>query len=230
MFCSKCGKEIPDESKFCPECGTNPKGTVSSGPPTAPSEKKSFNKKKGCLGCLGIIVVLFVILGIVGAMSSSDSKKAASQKPAEPAFTIDVEGIGKIKGGISSNVGIAVADVQTPNSIGGKYHQVTPQGKFVVVKIAVSNGQKDAITVDSNSFKLVDDQNREFSVSTEASTAIQMQNGDAKGFLTKMNPGIASMFTFPFDVPQNVQGLKLKAKGGFAGKEIDLPLEVQMVQ
>ncbi|WP_243157431.1 zinc-ribbon domain-containing protein [Clostridium perfringens] len=21
MFCSKCGKEIPNESVFCPECG-----------------------------------------------------------------------------------------------------------------------------------------------------------------------------------------------------------------
>ena len=21
MFCIKCGKQIPDDSKFCPECG-----------------------------------------------------------------------------------------------------------------------------------------------------------------------------------------------------------------
>ena len=21
MFCSKCGKELPDEAKFCPACG-----------------------------------------------------------------------------------------------------------------------------------------------------------------------------------------------------------------
>lgn len=27
MFCSKCGKEIPNESVFCPECGNKCKGS-----------------------------------------------------------------------------------------------------------------------------------------------------------------------------------------------------------
>ncbi len=27
MFCSKCGKEIPNESVFCPECGNRCKGS-----------------------------------------------------------------------------------------------------------------------------------------------------------------------------------------------------------
>lgn len=26
MFCQNCGKEIPDGTKFCPECGLNPEG------------------------------------------------------------------------------------------------------------------------------------------------------------------------------------------------------------
>ncbi len=26
MFCSNCGKEIPQDAKFCPECGYNLKG------------------------------------------------------------------------------------------------------------------------------------------------------------------------------------------------------------
>jgi len=30
MYCSKCGKEIADNSKFCPECGTNIAGESSS--------------------------------------------------------------------------------------------------------------------------------------------------------------------------------------------------------
>ena len=23
MFCKECGKKMPEDSKFCPECGTN---------------------------------------------------------------------------------------------------------------------------------------------------------------------------------------------------------------
>lgn len=26
MYCTKCGKNIPDDSKFCPECGTSCSG------------------------------------------------------------------------------------------------------------------------------------------------------------------------------------------------------------
>jgi len=35
MFCTKCGKEIADESAFCPECGQDLKNTVMETPQTA---------------------------------------------------------------------------------------------------------------------------------------------------------------------------------------------------
>lgn len=196
-----------------------------------------------------IISIVFVLI-VINAATNKDNKKqpvdqpqtaqqqsnkAENKQPAKEKkkdfedWTIDVEGVGKLKGGISSNVGIAVIDVNTTDNIGNDFSNEKAQGQFVVVKLAISNGQKDAITVDSNSFKLMDDKDREFSASTEGMTALQMSNGNAKGFLTTVNPGIVTDVTFVFDVPKDVQGLKLKARGGFTGKEITLPLQVQKI-
>ena len=36
MFCSNCGKQIPDGSAFCPECGTKLTAPVTQAAPTAP--------------------------------------------------------------------------------------------------------------------------------------------------------------------------------------------------
>lgn len=59
------------------------------------------------------------------------------------------------------------------------YMQKKPQGKFIVVSVVVSNEQKDAVTVDASSFKLVDKDGREYSYSTEGQMAIQVGNGNS---------------------------------------------------
>lgn len=56
IFCEKCGKEIPDDSKFCPECGIPIAEEPKSGSPAAdadpirdsavPEEKKARKKKE----------------------------------------------------------------------------------------------------------------------------------------------------------------------------------------
>ncbi|HHB1925745.1 TPA: DUF4352 domain-containing protein, partial [Bacillus cereus] len=43
--------------------------------------------------------------------------------------------------------------------------------------------------------------------------------------LEKLNPGLSQTGKVVFDVPKNVQGLVLKARGGMMGKEITLKLE-----
>ena len=197
-----------------------------------------MGKKLG-IGCLGIIAVFFV-LGVIGAMfgggsgshkdSSSNSNNTKQEVQAEPEYTCDVEGVGKVIGKVSSNVGIAIYKVEERDVLGDNpYMQKKPQGKFVVVSVVVSNEQKDAVTVDASSFKLVDKDGREYSYSTEGQMAIQVGNGDAKGFLTQLNPGITTNFEIPYDVPKKLElsNITLKARGGMTGKEITLPLVVQ---
>lgn len=48
MFCSKCGKEIPDESIFCPECGNNCKENKQSIPKVDVNEHKGYVIKSLC--------------------------------------------------------------------------------------------------------------------------------------------------------------------------------------
>lgn len=97
---------------------------------------------------------------------------------------------------------------------------------FKVVEVTVTNNQKDAITVDANSFKLVDNKDREFTYSTQAQTAFDVGNGGQSDFFLKqLNPGLSQTGKIIFDVPADAQGLVLKARGGMTGKEITLKVE-----
>ena len=67
MYCSKCGKEISDQAKFCNYCGTQmndsqperPQQTAAPKQPTAPKAKKKGKTRKVILGILIAVVVFF---------------------------------------------------------------------------------------------------------------------------------------------------------------------------
>lgn len=58
MFCSKCGKEIPEDTKFCSHCGAQQGGAASE----KPSEKKNEKKKNPKTVMLSLVVMLAVYL------------------------------------------------------------------------------------------------------------------------------------------------------------------------
>lgn len=194
--------------------------------------------KKGCLGFILIVVLLSAIgacMGPSGGSNNIDGEKNNSTKVEEknPEYTCDVEGVGKVKGAIASNVGIAIYGIDERDVVGGQFNREQAQGKFVVVSVVVANGQKDAITVDASSFKLVTADGVEYSHSTEAQTALAMENGGKMdSFLKKINPGMVVSATIPFDIPKdkNLTDLKLEARGGFAGDKVLLPLAVQKTE
>lgn len=71
-FCSKCGKELPEGSAFCPSCGTS----VTAVPTTKPRPKRTAELLLGILGgifgLLGAGFALFVgglggVFGMAGA-------------------------------------------------------------------------------------------------------------------------------------------------------------------
>ena len=73
MYCWKCGKEIPDGSKFCSYCGVDTKAAPASAPLKAAGEKKEF----GPYIAIGAIVLLILIaVTIVIGMVSSAEKAA----------------------------------------------------------------------------------------------------------------------------------------------------------
>jgi len=202
------------------------------------------------IGCLGVVVILVFAMAVgfftflmmpnsaknSGGTSSStqqaSSSSSAGQKQQMEEYTCEIQGLGKVKGGITSNVGVAIYKIEQVPSLGqNRFAHTEAQGKFVVVSMAISNGQKDAITVNSNSFKLKDEEGREYSYSHEGQMAIDVDDKDQK-MLRKVNPGITIGITIPYDVPQDadISKMYLEARGGITGSPIKLPLTVQMVQ
>ncbi|KAA0766378.1 DUF4352 domain-containing protein [Bacillus sp. SH5-2] len=188
--------------------------------------------KFGCLGVIAIVVIIFIAAVVDG---SNDPKEKASTDPKQETKK-DVPKKEKeakkeepkelSKEGESSNVKIAVGSVETLESVGTEHINEKAQGVFKVVELTLTNNQKDAITLSSNSFKLEDNQGREFSSNSAAQIKLNVANGgNSKFLLEKLNPGLSQTGKIVFDVPKDVQGLVLKARGGIAGKEIKLKVE-----
>jgi hypothetical protein len=195
-------------------------------------------KKIGKLGkSIGTLWAVIALISFIHNLSSSNqsaqpataptvttnsavsNEKAPEAKPtAAPQLS---------KEGVSSNVKIAVEGFETKAKVGdNEMSQAKAQGVFKVVKLSVTNNQKDAITLDSNSFKLVDSQGREFTASTEAQTALEMSGSDKNSFFLKqLNPGLSAEGEIAFDVPKDAKGFVLKARGGFTGDEIKLKVQ-----
>ncbi len=87
MFCTECGKTVPDESQFCPFCGTElgraavpapappPEATVPlqsqqpqpPPPPTAPPHRAQPSGSGTLIAVLVAVVFVFLVLGGIGA-------------------------------------------------------------------------------------------------------------------------------------------------------------------
>ena len=82
MFCPKCGKDLPDNSKFCKYCGSQikNKGTLSYVPTSNVNDDK--NKNIIIMGLVALIVVLIIVFAAIGTgmfnSSNDDSSSEAS--------------------------------------------------------------------------------------------------------------------------------------------------------
>jgi flagellar basal body-associated protein FliL len=89
MFCTECGKEIPDGSAFCTECGAQIKGAAP--PPTAPpgtalppvvpgTKPKSKKTMIGIIiGVVSLLVVVAVVLVLVLVVFKGDDTAKAKE-------------------------------------------------------------------------------------------------------------------------------------------------------
>lgn len=86
-FCSKCGTELTEGAKFCPECGESVKPTVEKSKKTVDAIKKSRNKadnkkedendwKYGC----GLLIVIALIIGFFAIKCSGDGSDNKATK------------------------------------------------------------------------------------------------------------------------------------------------------
>lgn len=81
MYCKKCGKQIPDDSKFCPECG----GQISDRPAPLLQVDPNMQKKKksGCGACglivLGVLIAFVALILLPVIFYSGDSEASQTE-------------------------------------------------------------------------------------------------------------------------------------------------------
>lgn len=83
-YCSNCGKELQENTKFCPDCGTktsqddnvnqNQQVNMTNQVFSQQSIQSNIKKSKRKSGCLIIIIVVFVIIGMMIAVGSAQNQ------------------------------------------------------------------------------------------------------------------------------------------------------------
>lgn len=177
--------------------------------------------KMGLFKKLLIGVAALIVISVISSMGEDDSTQTASTTPKSGESKEEAKKETKkeekplANEGVSSDVIIKVGAVESLTEVGNEYTKETAQGVFKIVEVSLTNNQKDAITVDANNFKLVDDQGREFTYSSDAQISFDMENsGDMEFFLKSLNPGLTLTGKIVFDIPTDAKGVVLHAKGG----------------
>lgn len=167
-------------------------------------------RRGGCLKWLGIGLILFVVIGFIGAMGIDDdtasTPQSASVTPVDNNESVEqteeVEqayGIGDtIKAG---DLSVAVNGVSNVSMIESAFSQEVPStGNYLLVDVTVRNDGNEAVTVDTNNFKLV----RGETTFNSDSTATLYANEDSTSFfLNSLNPEAKLSGTVVFDISQN---------------------------
>jgi len=158
--------------------------------------KKNGKVKKWAIG----IAVCFA--GFIIAVAMPSSSKSGGSIPTAPTASAPVTAPAPAKPvvaelskeGVSSDVKITVTSFSAKDSVGDNQFSIAkPQGVFKLVGLNIANNQKDAITITSANFKLIDDLGREFSNSSEAGMALAVSNNKVEPFSFKqLNPGMVT--------------------------------------
>ena len=83
MYCRKCGRELSEDTEFCPKCGIKVESNKTVNETTVEETRninKGTNKKTRniIIGLLGIVVLLFVVL--IGKILNNDSNELDGDK------------------------------------------------------------------------------------------------------------------------------------------------------
>lgn len=174
--------------------------------------KNWFSRHKILTGILGLVVIL-IIGNIIGGNSGNNGGSGQITNEAQKEYKIgDTVTVGHFS--------YKVAAVQDKATVGSQYANSSADGVYKIVSLVVRNNDKEARYADSNMFKLVDDQNREFGTSTEATTSYSIsQGGKSDFFLKQINPSIEVGGVLIFDVPKDAKGFKLEVSGSFGSSD-----------
>ncbi len=162
------------------------------------------------------------------AQPTPNDSAAAPETPTR-AFSV-TSGDVTYYGTIASDVGVAVLGVRDagPFLPGAFDELIKADGRFIIVRVSVSNRQNTAITMDTGLFEILDSSGNVYSASEKGLDVATSDNL----FLEQINPGLTKTGLVVFDVPQalRLDTLRLKFRGGMTGDSAILPLKVVAVE
>jgi hypothetical protein len=174
--------------------------------------------KFGCLGIVGLIALGVVIGALSDGNNSTTTISSSSESKSSEEAKAQVYSVGQeVKIGKFSYI---VNNVSETDKIEADYLEplTSASGKFVVVDVTFKNLDKEARTLDTELFKLIDDKGTEYSASTDADMYL---NGDNMFFLEQVNPNATRTGKVAFEVPKDANSYKLQVSSGlgFTGGE-----------
>lgn len=110
---------------------------------------------KAIFAFLGVVVVGFIGLVVLVALFSTGSTHSSNSSSASSIPYSVTLGERTYTGAYASNVGVAVLGVASQPFLFTGLGQSQPDGKYVIVQIAVANQQNSEITMDNSLFELV---------------------------------------------------------------------------
>ena len=162
------------------------------------------------LGGIGVLLVL-TFAGCVALIGSAANELAKSTTvPGQPPASQPAAGQATV--GLNTAVRdgkfeFTVTAVQPgPARIGTDVLGATAQGQFVLVHLSVRNIGDVAQTFDGGSQKLFDAPGREFSADSAAAIYLD----ESQSFLNEINPGNAVAGIVVFDIPRDVQPVRVE--------------------
>ncbi|KAF0207116.1 MAG: DUF4352 domain-containing protein [Actinomycetota bacterium] len=144
------------------------------------------------------------------ASSESTSTTSAEKPAAAPAEKIAKIGDALKVGDLVFTVVDAKATKQLKSPLGNK------TGNWMVVTVTVKNESKEAVTIDSSYFKLLEGDGTAYETDSDN---IMYLDAEQSFFLEKINPKLEKQGKVLFAIPEGVKDLKLQVQTGLFGTE-----------
>lgn len=171
----------------------------------------------GCLGCLGVVVIIVVIIAIISAvMGGGDDTGSSKDDKTKQAKIGEKVKVDKLEYTVNS--------IDTSDSVGNEYVSSQANGQYIVADVTVKNNGDEAITIDTELFKIIngDETNgADASASTDANTSAS-NPGDIGFFLEQLNPGNEKTGKVMFDVSEKTaqsDSTEMQVQSGMFGSQ-----------
>lgn len=166
----------------------------------------------GCLGCFGVIVIGVIIIAVVAAVTGGGESGGDSSKDEKKEFAIGE----KVK---VSDLEYTVNSIENADTVGNQYVSSNADGKYIVADVTVKNNGDEAITIDTELFKIL---NGDATNGADAAASTEANPSDIGFFLEQLNPSSEKTGKVVFDVSENTaqsDKLKMEVSSGIFGTE-----------